>query len=67
MKSPLGVGVLTGEEDEDETRDLDPPLDRVDEKLEQDNLPSKLLLGIIAAVLDGDGSGRWRTGTKVSL
>jgi len=24
MNSPLGVGVLTGEEDEDETRDLDP-------------------------------------------
>jgi hypothetical protein len=52
VKSPLGVGV-TGEEVEDETRDLDPLLDWVDKKVELDILSSSLLPGVMGAALDG--------------
>jgi hypothetical protein len=52
VKSPLGVGV-TGEEVEDETRDLDPLLDWVDKKVELDILSSSLLPGVTGAALDG--------------
>jgi hypothetical protein len=48
----LGVGV-TGEEVEDETRDLDPLLNWVDKKVELDILSSSLLPGVTGVVLDG--------------
>jgi hypothetical protein len=46
---PLGVGVVGDEvEVEGEMQDPDPYFDRVDEPGEQNNLSSRLLLGVIA-------------------
>jgi hypothetical protein len=48
-KIPLGVGVVGDEvEVEGETRDLDPYFDWVDKPGEQNNLSTRLLLGVIA-------------------